>query len=58
VNGKAENYFIAGHSLPLWIVAVTLGASAIDSNALLGNVDLSYKYQFYDGASKLKDSFA
>ncbi|GAX18701.1 solute carrier family 5 (high affinity choline transporter), member 7 [Fistulifera solaris] len=50
VDGEAENYFVAGHSLPLWIVAMTLGAQSIDSNTLLGNVDLSYKYHFYDGA--------
>lgn len=50
VDGEAENYFVAGHSLPLWIVAMTLGAQSIDSNTLLGNVDLSYKYHFFDGA--------
>jgi hypothetical protein len=50
VQDEAENYFVAGHSLPLWIVAMTLAAQSVDSNALLGNVDLSYKYQFYDGA--------
>lgn len=50
VQGKAENFFVAGRSLPLWIVAMTLGAQSIDSNALLGNVDLSYKYHFWDGA--------
>jgi len=43
VKGEAENYFVAGKSLPLWIVAMTLGAQSVDSNALLGNVDLSYK---------------
>ena len=48
VKGEPENYFVAGHSLPLWIVAMTLGAQSVDSNALLGNVDLSYKYQFFD----------
>jgi Na+/proline symporter len=50
VRGEAENFFVAGRSLPLWIVAMTLGAQSIDSNALLGNADLSYKYQFFDGA--------
>jgi hypothetical protein len=44
VQGEAENFFVAGRSLPLWIVAMTLGAQAIDSNSLLGNADLSYKY--------------
>jgi Na+/proline symporter len=34
VQGKAENFFVAGRSLPLWIVSMTLGAQSIDSNAL------------------------
>lgn len=46
VKGEAENYFVAGKSLPLWIVAMTLGAQSVDSNALLGNVDLSYKVSY------------
>ena len=43
-EGEADNFFVAGRSLPLWIVAMTLGAQSIDSNAILGNADLSYKY--------------
>jgi Na+/proline symporter len=50
VQGEAENFFVAGRSLPLWIVAMTLGAQSIDSNAILGNADLSYKFHFWDGA--------
>ena len=30
---------------------MTLGAQSVDSNSLLGNVDLSYKYHFFDGAA-------
>lgn len=51
VKGESENYFLAGRSLPLWMVAVTLAAAAVDSNALLGNADLSYKFQFWDGGT-------
>jgi Sodium:solute symporter family len=47
---ETEDFFVAGRSLPLWIVAFTLGAQSIDSNALLGNADLAYKYSFWDGA--------
>uniref|UniRef100_A0A7S2VEF1 Solute carrier family 5 member 8 n=1 Tax=Entomoneis paludosa TaxID=265537 RepID=A0A7S2VEF1_9STRA len=50
VHGKSVNFFVAGRSLPLWIVTITLAAQSVDSNALLGNADLSYKYHFYDGA--------
>lgn len=50
VKGKAENFFVAGRSLPLWIVIPTLAAQSLDSNALLGNVDLGYKFHFWDGA--------
>ena len=51
VKGQSVNFFVAGRSLPLWIVTLTLTAQAIDSNALLGNVDLSFRYSFYDGAA-------
>lgn len=50
IKGQAVNFFVAGRSLPLFVVAMTLAAQSIDSNALLGNADLSYKYHFYDGA--------
>ena len=50
VGGKAENFFVAGRSLPLFVITLTLASQSIDSNALLGNADLSYKYHFYDGA--------
>jgi Na+/proline symporter len=50
VRGKSENYFVAGRSLPLWVVTATLASQSLDSNAILGNVDLSYKFHFFDGA--------
>lgn len=50
IKGESINFFLAGRSLPMWMIAITLAACAIDSNALLGNADLSYKYQFWDGA--------
>eukprot|EP00980_Cylindrotheca_fusiformis_P020078 scaffold7161_cov133-Cylindrotheca_fusiformis.AAC.1 len=50
VKGKSENYFVAGRTLPLWVVTATLASQSLDSNAILGNVDLSYKYHFFDGA--------
>jgi Na+/proline symporter len=49
IKGDAQNYFVAGKSLPLWIVATTLGAQAVDVNSLLTNADLAYKFHFYDG---------
>jgi Na+/proline symporter len=50
VKGKAENYFVAGRTLPLGVVTATLASQSLDSNAILGNVDLSYRNQFFDGA--------
>lgn len=47
---QSSNYFIAGRSFNLFVVSITLASQSVDSNALLGNVDLSYKYSFYDGA--------
>jgi hypothetical protein len=49
IQGSTENFFVAGRSLPFVVVAMTLAAQSIDSNALLGNVDLSYKFSFWDG---------
>jgi Na+/proline symporter len=49
VKDDATNFFLAGKSLPLWIVAFTLGAQSIDSNAILGNVTGSYRFHFFDG---------
>lgn len=50
IKGKSENFFVAGRSLPLWVVIATLASQSIDSNALLGCATLSYKYHFWDGA--------
>lgn len=49
VRGQSANFFVAGRTLSLPVVAVTLASQSIDSNALLGNVHLSYKFHFYDG---------
>jgi Na+/proline symporter len=49
IQGSVENYFVAGRSLPFLVTAITLAAQSIDSNALLGNADLSYKFSFWDG---------
>lgn len=50
IHGQAENFFVAGRSLSLAVISVTLASQSIDSNSLLGNADLSYKFHFYDGA--------
>jgi hypothetical protein len=49
VTGTSESYFLAGRSFRIPMVAVTLAAASIDSNTLLGNADLSYRYHFWDG---------
>jgi Na+/proline symporter len=50
MSNDVINFFVCARNLPTWIATFTLAAQAIDSNALLGNVDLTYKYSFYDGA--------
>jgi hypothetical protein len=42
-----QNFFVCGRTLPLWIVIFALLAQGLDSNATLGNVALSYKYDRY-----------
>lgn len=49
VRSRASSFFVASRSLPLPIIALTLAAQSIDSNALLGNVDLSFKFHLFDG---------
>ncbi|KAL3762641.1 hypothetical protein ACHAW5_007212 [Stephanodiscus triporus] len=49
LKGKPENFFVAGRSLPLWVIICTLASQAIDSNALLGASTLSYKFHYWDG---------
>jgi hypothetical protein len=56
VHGSAENYFVGGRSLPFPVLVMTLTAQSLDSNALLGNVDLSYKYSFWDGTFRRHDA--
>ena len=47
VSGKSANYFVAGRSLPLWIMVATLGSQSLDANAALGNLDLGYFYHWF-----------
>jgi Na+/proline symporter len=49
IRGSVENFFVAGRSLPFLVTAITLAAQSIDSNALLGNADLAYRFSFWDG---------
>merc|ERR1719171_2240441 len=50
VRGNSENFFVAGRNLPVWILVCTLGSQCLDASSALGNLDLAYKYHFWDGA--------
>ena len=51
VDGDSVNYLVAGRRLGVPLVAVSLTAAAVDSNATLGNTDLSATFGFWSGAS-------
>ena len=51
VDGDSAKYLVAGRSLGLPLVAVSLMAAAVDSNATVGNTDLSSGFGFWAGAS-------
>ncbi|TFD90207.1 sodium:solute symporter [Cryobacterium lactosi] len=51
VDGDSANYLVAGRSLGVPLVAVSLMAAAVDSNATVGNTDLTSGYGFWAGAS-------
>jgi SSS family solute:Na+ symporter len=51
VDGDSVNYLVAGRQLGVPLVAVALTTAAVDSNATVGNTDLSSGYGFWAGAS-------
>jgi SSS family solute:Na+ symporter len=51
VDGDSNNFLVAGRSLALPLSAAGLMGQAVDSNATLGNTDLSYSLGFWAGAS-------
>ena len=51
VDGDSTNFLVAGRSLAVPLVAAGLMGQAVDSNATLGNTDLTYSLGFWAGAS-------
>jgi len=51
IDGDSINFLVAGRSLALPLVAAGLMGQAVDSNATLGNTDLTYSLGFWAGAS-------
>jgi len=50
VGKDTSKYFVGGRNLNLFVVTATLASQSLDGNAALGNVDLGYKYHWWDGA--------
>ena len=51
VDGDSARYLVAGRTLGLPLVAAGLMGQAVDTNATLGNTDLSFQFGFWAGAS-------
>ncbi|MEL7355986.1 MAG: sodium:solute symporter family protein [Cyanobacteria bacterium J06634_6] len=51
IKGDSENFLVAGRGLALPLAASTLMAQSVDSNATLGNTDLSAEFGFWAGAA-------
>lgn len=51
VQGNSTNFIVAGRGLVLPLAAAALMAQAVDSNATLGNTDLTAQFGFWSGAS-------
>lgn len=51
VEGDSANFLVGGRSLPLILVSGALMGSAVDTNATLGNADLTSAFGFWAGAS-------
>lgn len=51
IKGDSVNFLVAGRGLALPLAAGTLMAQSVDSNATLGNTDLSAEFGFWAGAA-------
>ncbi|NET11201.1 MAG: sodium:solute symporter [Symploca sp. SIO2B6] len=51
IKGDSVNFLVAGRGMVLPLAAATLMAQSVDSNATLGNTDLSAEFGFWAGAS-------
>ncbi|MGF1600402.1 MAG: sodium:solute symporter family protein [Thermosynechococcaceae cyanobacterium] len=51
IKGDSVNFLVAGRGLALPLAAATLMAQSVDSNATLGNTDLSAEFGFWAGAA-------
>ncbi|MEB3273200.1 MAG: sodium:solute symporter family protein [Prochlorothrix sp.] len=51
IKGDSINFLVAGRGLTLPLAAATLMAQSVDSNATLGNTDLTAEFGFWAGAS-------
>ncbi|MGB3310818.1 MAG: sodium:solute symporter family protein [Nodosilinea sp.] len=51
IKGDSVNFLVAGRGLALPLAAATLMAQSVDSNATLGNTDLSSAFGFWAGAA-------
>lgn len=51
VQGSSRRYTVCGKSMPFLVVGTALAAQAIDGNATLGNVALSYSSNIWAGAA-------
>lgn len=51
IDGDSQNYLVAGRRLGLPLVFVSLIGAAVDSNATVGNTDLTSDFGFWAGAS-------
>ncbi|WP_029150912.1 sodium:solute symporter family protein [Microbacterium indicum] len=51
VDGDSANFLVAGRSLGIPLVSVSIAAAAVDANATVGNTDLTADLGFWSGAS-------
>ena len=51
VKKSSKRYIVAGKSLPLFFIGTMLVSEAVDGNASLGNVSLTFTNGFWSGAA-------
>ncbi len=51
IKGHATNYYVAGNSMPVWVIGITLCPQPFDANGAMGNTSFSFESSFWSGAA-------
>ncbi len=50
IEGKVKNYYVAGNTLPFWVLAFSQTGQAIESGSTFSNATFAFQFGFWAGA--------